>query len=398
MKKIRVFYVSYTPPMPTGGGAMAFYRHFCERDDFELQVVVNRGLPDGFHLPYSTISIETPLPWRPLLGGPMARWFYAPYFLTSSGRVTRDVREAARRFSPDVVFTIAGSWDWSALVAQKLARELGVPLVASFNDWFNFGYFPPHPIFHKALEKRFRRFYREVDLALVTCEGMRDELGPHRNSHVLYPIGSGDPVEWEQAGSSGNRKGEKTIVGFAGSMSEWYGPMLERLVTATEAVAAPIEFRFYGREPNWSSAFTERATKASIYRGNLPFAELRGAMAECDLLLLPMGFEARASLVERTSFKTKFLDYLTYQKPIVVWGPGYCSAVRTAKEFDSADVVTADDPQAVLETMARLSDDPARRAQLLGNARCMYNDRFNPEKIHGGLVSRVKELIVSKAA
>src|SRR5256885_7955894 len=39
--------------------------------------------------------------------------------------------------------------------------------------------------------------------------------------------------------------------------------------------------------------------------------------------------------------KTKFLDYLTFQKPIIVWGPEYSSAVRAAREFDAAECYTS---------------------------------------------------------
>ena len=110
--------------------------------------------------------------------------------LTAYGRVPSVVWHAARDFNPDVVFTIAGNWDYSALVAQRVARHLNLPLVASFNDWFNFGWFPAHPFFHKAIERRFRQFYREADLARLLYLPRGNERIPgsaHPNTHVLYP-------------------------------------------------------------------------------------------------------------------------------------------------------------------------------------------------------------------
>ncbi|MEI9864581.1 MAG: hypothetical protein WDN00_08515 [Limisphaerales bacterium] len=73
------------------------------------------------------------------------------------------------------------------------------------------------------------------------------------------------------------------------------------------------------------------------------------------------GFEAECAQVERTSFKTKFLDYLSNQKPILVWGPEYCSAVRVAREFDSAEVCVEPDAAAFLEKILLLKNDPERR-------------------------------------
>ena len=100
-----------------------------------------------------------------------------------------EVWQAARDFKPDLVFTVAGSWNWTARLAQRVARRLGVPLVASFNDWFDFGVLM-HPYFRCSLEKTFREFYRDCDLAFCTSEGMLEALGPHPNAHVLYPIGT----------------------------------------------------------------------------------------------------------------------------------------------------------------------------------------------------------------
>jgi len=36
-KRIRIFYLSYNPPVPSWGWAMSFYRHFVERVDCEVE-------------------------------------------------------------------------------------------------------------------------------------------------------------------------------------------------------------------------------------------------------------------------------------------------------------------------------------------------------------------------
>ena len=38
-KRLSILFVTFAPPIPTWGGAMAFYRHFVERNDFEIKVV-----------------------------------------------------------------------------------------------------------------------------------------------------------------------------------------------------------------------------------------------------------------------------------------------------------------------------------------------------------------------
>jgi hypothetical protein len=319
-------------------------------------------------------------------------WAYGLHSLTACGRVSPEIWKAAEDFKPDLVFTVAGSWDYSALIAERVARRLKVPLVASFNDWFDYGWFPAHRTFHATIERRFRRFYREADLALCTCEGMMEALGTHPRSHVLYPIGARLPESLPEFRPFMNN-GRPFIVAFAGSLADWYGPMLERLVQAAQAQAAPVEFRFYGSNPSWSPEFDILARTERIFRGHLPFEELRSQVAGADALILPMGFDLQCAQVERTSFKTKFLDYLSYRKPILVWGPEYCSAVRVAREFDSAEICMQSKAEKILEKILKLRGEPERQSILVQNARKMYLDRFHPDKIHGGLVRAVQETV-----
>src|SRR5271170_4144120 len=229
MEKLRVLYLSYTPPIPTWGGAMAFYRHFIEQNDFEIKVVTNCDRFPATSIPYEPVRFGPGRLTCRLFRTRLMPWVYGPHSLIACGRVPATVWRAARGFKPDVIFTIAGSWDYSALVAEHVSRRLGVPLVASFNDWYNYGWFPSHPVYHRMIEQRFRRFYREADLALCTCEGMREALGPHPNVHILYPMGAPrSEVREPFQPFVGNHR--RFIVAFGGSLADWYGPMLERLV------------------------------------------------------------------------------------------------------------------------------------------------------------------------
>jgi glycosyltransferase involved in cell wall biosynthesis len=371
---------------------MAYYRHFFERDDFECMVLTNEEKFANERLQYIPQRFSPSLITKRLFRTRFMPWLYGIHSLLSWGRVSFTVWKKSRDFRPDIVFTIAGSWDWSALIAQRIARRLGVPLVASFNDWYNFGWFPSHPIFHGIIESRFRRFYREADLALCTSDGMREALGPHFNAHILYPIGAPLPETMPTFQPYRNLE-KKYVVGFGGSLGEWYGPMVERLVRESETQHSNIEFRIYGGNPSWSHDFDQHARASGIYRGLVPFAELQAAMHQVDAMILPMGFGPECALIEKTSFKTKFLDYLTYQKPIVVWGPEYCSAVRVAKEFDSAEICSDPDSQSALTKIVSLCNSPDRQMALVQNAGKMYGARFNPEKIHADFVSKIYQLV-----
>lgn len=384
----RILYVSYLPPSPTSGGAYAFHRHFVERPDFDVRVATNA---DPAHSPYFSPKWHRFQPSRlflRLLRTRLSPYLFGVHLLWAKGRTPRTLVNFAEEFRPEAVFTIAGSWDYSALIAQNLARRLRVPLIASFNDWFSYGGFPVHPLFHSTIERRFRTFYRQADLALCTSEGMRAELGPHRNAHVLYPIGA--TRSWT---SPPRRPTARFTIGFGGNLGEWYGRMIETLVDTARQAAPDFCFKVFGPGPSWSAAFDAKAKAEGLYLGQVPFDHLRNELAGCDVLLLPMGFEPKQAIVERTSFKTKFLDYLTFDRPIVIWGPPDCSAAVVAREFNSAEVCTEESPQAVIRVLRDLSQSCARQQEIVRNGAKMLAGRFNPEVIHQGLVAAIERTI-----
>jgi hypothetical protein len=168
--------------------------------------------------------------------------------------------------------------------------------------------------------------------------------------------------------------------------------MLERLVTASQSAGLATTFRIYGDLAKWSAEFDEFAKSRNIFRGHLPFQKLLPELRKADALLLLMGFGKDCELVERTSFKTKFLDYLSVGRPVFVWGPTYCSAVGYAKEFDSAEVCTEENPTAAALGLARLLADSSRKKDLTLNAERMYADRFHPDKIHQVFLDGLRQI------
>ena len=129
-----------------------------------------------------------------------------------------------------------------------------------------------------------------------------------------------------------------------------------------------------------------------MYRGQVAFDRLKTHAQEADLLLLPMGFGDECAQIERTSFKTKFLDYLTFQKPIIIWGPEYCSAVRVAREFDAAECYTSPDAPGCVATLENVARSLERQKHLVANARRMYHSRFEPSQIHAVLLTECEKL------
>lgn len=390
--RMRVFFLSFTPPLPSWGGSMTFFRHFCERNDFDVCIATNSPFLDDYELPYTPIRFDLPNWWQRLNRTRLQPWTYVIQSLHGQFFTPRAVLRAAKSFDPDVVFTMGGSWNWTALAAKKVASSLNIPLVSSFNDWFDYPWFPGHPASKARVQNRFIKFYRESDLALCTSDGMIEALGEHQNAHVLYPTGAPMRVSGKSYQPKVSEPNKPLTILFGGNLGEWYGPMLESLVKACDQLGVNVKFQIFGSLHSWSESFHDIATKAGIFRGKVSFAELASEAERADLLLLPMGFGDECAHIERTSFKTKFLDYLTFQRPILVWGPDYCSATRVANVFDSAERVTSSDAVQCALAIQRLVESPGRRSQLVENAEKMYEDRFHPDTIHRGLVDKIHDL------
>ena len=390
-RRLKIFFLSFYPPVPTMGGAMAYHRHFFQSNDFEVFIATDDKKVTQYDLPCQVLIFDQPRWLERATRSRFSLWAHTFKHLFAGYFIPKEVLQAARDFQPDLIFTIAGSWDWTAQMSEILARKLRVPLVGSFNDWFDFGTII-HPSLKPLVEKKFRSFYQQCDLAFCTSEGMNEELGEHRRSHVLYPMGA-LPHGNERETTPRARASSSFVVTFAGNLSDWYGVMLEQLISLALERNSQIEFRIYGTNQSWSADFNRLARERNIYRGFLPFEQLSEQMANSDALILPMGFGSESALIERTSFKTKFLDYLAFQKPILVWGPDYCSAVRVAREFDSAEICTDADPGKVLIILEALARSPERQKALIDQAAKMYEDRFHPAKIHAGFLNQMDQLL-----
>ena len=386
---MKVLLITACPPIPSWGGAMAFYRHFCERDDFQISVVTDNRQLQSYTVPYDYSIINRGRLWqrcaKTRLGKAAHSWSHL-----GGGAVPEQVIQQAKDFGAEAIFTVGGSWSWMSKLAERVAECLSLPLVASFNDWWNY-----HSLRYRWLdpliERQFRQLYRRCDLALCTSEGMRDALGAHNNAVVLYPTGA--EMKNSLSGAIIRDCTQRPFtVAFAGNLGDWYGRMLESVVTQSWQRNDNISFKLFGSNASWSKDFDSAVKEKGLFHGQVPFESLRAQMQAVDALLLLMGFDQSCAQIEKTSFKTKFLDYLSFQKPILLWGPDYCSAVKIAREFDSAEICLSEAAHDYLERIVRVRENSARQRQLVANAERMYVERFHPDKIHRVLVQSMKAL------
>jgi len=394
MSKPRILIVSWTIPENSMGGGLLLHRHFALRNDYEIGIVTPN--------PASTMPVFHRLIHEPgwlsrLKRTRLVRWFNDYSNLVYARQLNSDLLRAVHEFQPDIIFNVAETW--VSFQALKVARKMKIPFACYFMDWAHYaahchGWAVP------LMDRMYRRLYRESNVAFCISDGMREELGPHPNAHVVYPTPSierevGAAMQPDFADSNRHSEGGRFEFLFAGNLAHWYGEQVASILKLLDQ-ETKVSMRVFGNYHSWPKEFEQRQRQKGAYFGFKPYEELIPEFHKADAFFLPMGFDQSAELIERTSFKTKFLDYLAFNKPILIWGPEYCTAVRVALHYNSALCVTDPDPRSLLEAMKRMAGDHVLRAALLKNAERMRAQDFNSDAVYRSLKTPLEELMYRK--
>jgi glycosyltransferase involved in cell wall biosynthesis len=390
--KPRVLLVSIVPPKNDCGVRILMHRMLVERSPFELHVASNADFADDalvhtpLRLPYFIDRV------RKSRFGPRLTAWISDYENFVWPLTTNSALEAAvESFKPHVVLTLAECG--FSHVARKTAQQHGLPLVGLFLDWFpvmkrHYG----HASTQRILSRRFRELYAACDLAFCISDGMQEVLGPHPNSHVIYPIPGRHRVPEKPWPPS---TGKFRLV-YVGSVQNFYGRMLCSLIQKLEETK-DLEIVVVGPTADWPQPILERAEIDGIYLGFKPPDESAGVIATADALLVVMSFESEQELFTRTSFTTKFVDYAAFGRPVILWAPDYCTPVRVVRENGGAVVVNDDDPETVVSVCRRIAEDSAWRKQLSDEAARLHKTLFNPERLQAIFVDEIEKLIGNRA-
>jgi glycosyltransferase involved in cell wall biosynthesis len=391
--KIRILLTSIVPPRNDCGVRIVMHRQLVERNPFELHIASNADFAEDLlvhttlRLPYLIHRLR-----KSRFGPSLASWItdYENFIwpLTAS----QDLEGAVGAFRPQVILTLAECG--LSNLARKTAQRHRLPLAGLFLDWFPVmkGHYG-HTWTQEMLSRRYRELYAACDLAFCTSDGMQETLGPHPNSHVIYPMPGKSRVAVEKAWPPCS--GKFRVV-YVGSVENFYGRMLCSLIERIEATT-DLEIIVVGPNADWPTQFLDRAQAAGIYLGFKPPEEAAKVLAIADALLAVMSFEKEHELFMRTSFTTKFLDYVAFGKPVILWGPEYCEPVRVARKHRGAAVVTANDADAVISLCRQIAGDKALNEKLSKEALQLHQTLFNPDRLQAIFVGEIEKLLRARA-
>ena len=389
-RKPRILLVSIAPPRNDCGGRIVMHRHLVERRPFKLHVASDADFSEDLlvhtplRLPYLIRRLR-----KSRFGPRVAAWITDYENFIWPLTTNQALENAIKDVKPDLLLVLADNS--LSKLAYRSARKHGLPLAGLFLDWVPImkGHFG-HRWTRPALSQWFRRFYGECDLAFCTSDGMQEVLEPHPNSHVIYPMPGRHRVP-EKPWPPSN--GKFRLV-YVGSVENFYGRMLCSLIKKIEATN-DLEIMIVGPNADWPIHFLRWAEAKGIYLGFRPPEKAAEVLAGADALLVVMSFEKEHELFMRTSFTTKFLDYVAFGKPVILWGPDYCTPFRVAHKHGGAVAVNQNDADAIVSACRQIAGNAAWREQLSEEARRLHKTLFNPDRLQEIFVGEIEKLVAA---
>ncbi len=298
-------------------------------------------------------------------------------------RLKRDVRD----FGPDIIHLSAP--DPAAHSAKRLARELGVPVVASIHtrfetylEYYGFGFVRP------LMEKMLGRFYAGLDEVFVTTPAFGTMM---RDARII----ANEPAVWSR-GVDKNRfnpqrrsqewrwslgiSDDEPVIGFVGRL------VLEKGLDIVAAAVAELKQRnvphrlvVVGDGP--ARERFQAMAPDGIFTGFLDGTNLARAYASMDMLLNPSTTE---------TFGNINLEAMASGIPVVAARASGNECLVT--DGATGALVTPGDIPGYADALAAYCTDPALR-NAHGNAGLAAAQAFDWDAINGAVLARYRELV-----
>jgi hypothetical protein len=315
-------------PEPSSAGQIILHRHLVDQPGISIEVY-------GSEPKRPTLSrLLRRILGR--LGKTRLRRFVEDVWVLWDGRwIDPELPASIEHPERSIVLTVAHGDAFMA--AQRFAKRHKLPLVSIFHDWWP-DMAEVHPFAKAILERKFLQLARESAVTFCVCEGMKEALGPVANAIILPPC----PAEMHAIPSPPRDPKQPYKIVYSGNLGD-YGPMLGDALE--ESLKYPeILLQVRGSNPGWSEERKAKMRANGRWLDFAPRAELDAWLASTDAFLVPMVFDPRMRRRMETSFPSKLIEFAQFGKPIVVWGPEYCSAVKWAKACQNT--VSVENPSA----------------------------------------------------
>lgn len=312
---------------------------------------------------------------------------------TASARAAR-LRALLAGFAPNAIISVGHGYGW--LTAAALAERLRIPFhLIVHDDWPRLGGILPR--WRSWLEQRFGAVYCRATSRLCVSPFMAEEYERRYGvpGSVLYPSRSSDCPVFEAATARALAEEDELVIGYGGNGC----PEVVLCLVDLVRVLATAKARLLVFGPFNESVQREllAISPAITFRGMVPYRQMITELhATTDLLFVPMAFGEASRDNMIVSFPSKLADYTATGRPLLIYGPPYCSAVRWARIYSGvADIVDQNGPARLLGSLQRLRQDPDHRRVLAERAVAVGAQCFSAssarERLYAALMGGVRQ-------
>lgn len=374
---IHIIVISSVRPEPTSAGQIILHRHLVGQPGITLEV-------HGAEPRRPTLSqLIRRIAGR--LGRTSLHRFVEDFWVMWAGRwIDPELPTSITRPGRTVVLTVAHGDGFMA--ARRFAKRHQLPLISIFHDWWP-DMAAAHAPARRLLERNFKELARESAVAFCVCEGMRKALGSMPNAVILPPI-SAKPSKIESAPRD---PAQPFKIVCSGNLTD-YGPMLGDALE--ESLKHPeILLQVRGSNPAWSEKRRAKMRANGRWLDFAPRTELDAWLASADAFLVPMVFNRKMRRRMETSFPSKLVEFAQFGKPIVVWGPDYCSGIRWARDENKALCITDPDPVTLTCALRQLRNHGTSFYNKTNRTIPMALHEFDPHLIQRTFVEEIENLL-----
>ncbi len=299
------------------------------------------------------------LPERGILSSPLAVWIAA--------------------FRPDIIYTILGSTGMMALIEQ-VQRRFELPLVVHFmDDW--------QSAIHRggvlsAVQRRhmhalIARLVASASLRLGICDAMCNAYESRFGRRFQAFQNTVDVVRWAPLAKREIAAGTPIRLLYTGSVLAF---------AQADSLIGQIELDIYS-PPAQTAQLRDRLLCDSAIRLHDVIADDETyfrRLADADILLLPVNFDAHSVRYIGLSMPTKVPSYLVSGTPILVYGPDGVAQVDYAREARWGHIVNRPDRAALVHAITQLAGDVPLRRTLSVTARRVAAERHDSAIVRAG--------------
>jgi hypothetical protein len=376
----RLLYIGDVPVESTTGGSALLFRLLADYPKQNLRIMASNLLTQNPSARLEGVVYENcDMGIRRLLATRWARWYSEHLFRRAPARGSRLARRLVREtWRPQAVLTVAHGRTW--LVADRVAQILGVPLhLIIHDDPFLMAQLaePMRREFDRQFAEVFGRANSRLCVSPFMAEMYEKQFG--LATDVLYPSRPPGGIEFEEPPRRGAQQSTALTYVFAGSVvSESYGLLLRRLAETLGGRGDRLVL--------FSNLVVESAAKFGLLQSNVTLHPIvprddliRFLREQADVLYVPMSFAPQERLSMEISFPSKLADYTAVGLPLLIDGPGYCSAVKWAKLYPTAAEVV-ENPDDLPGAIARLAE-PSHRERLAQGSIAAGKECFSYERV-----------------